>query len=48
MQQLLMTGLLILCLLVIYMTSVGGEQGVKQEQQRVHQQTIEYIRAIDA
>lgn len=48
MQQLLITGMLILCLLAIYMTSVGGEQGVKREQQRAHQQTIEYVRAIDA
>lgn len=48
MQQLLMTGLLILCLLIIYMTSVGGEQGIKKEQQRAHQQTIDYVRDIDA
>jgi len=48
MQQLLMTGLLIVCLLIVYMTSVSGEQGLRKEQQRAHQQTIDYVRAIDS
>jgi|GEM_PF-2079888 len=48
MQQLLMTGLLILCLLIVYMTTIGGEQGISKEQRRAHQQTIDYVRDIDA
>jgi len=48
MQQLLVMGLLIVCLLIVYMTSVSGEKGLSKEQQRAHQQTIDYVRAIDS
>lgn len=48
MQQLLITCLLILCMLFVYLAAIGGEFGLKNEQQRVHRHTIDYVRDIDA
>lgn len=48
MQQLLITGLLVICLLLVYITTISGEQGMKKEQQRAHQKVMEYVKDIDA